>query len=73
MAFWLDRETLAGHFETGSWEVVADDVDGAFDTSSPAVQICDGFFSWFRIVSLDPVFLCLSGIELYGTLDRRRV
>jgi hypothetical protein len=60
---------LSGHYEAGSWEV-----DGPFDPENdPAVTICDGYFSWFRIVSLDPVFLCLSGLELYGTLDRRRV
>ena len=26
-----------------------------------------------RVVSLEPVFLCVSGMEFYGTLDRVRV
>jgi hypothetical protein len=56
---------LSGHFQSGTWDTVVDPED-------PVVQDCGGFFTMFRILSLDTVFLCLSGLELYGTLDRRR-
>ena len=46
--------------------MVIDDVDGAFDTSSPAVQFAM-VLAGFEL-SLSTIFLCLSGIELYGTL-----
>ena len=51
---------------------LAGEVDD-LDPEEPAVSICDGYFSWLRIVSLDPVFLCLSGVEFYGSLDRKRL
>ena len=89
-----ERETLAGHYETGTCaprtdtahpllvltgcemlthgSCLAGEVDD-LDPEEPAVSICDGYFSWLRIVSLDPVFLCLSGVEFYGSLDRKRL